>query len=142
MSEAVERSIVLPAPASEVWAALARPERMSDWFGARVEFELRLGARFTFTWPDGTIRGAVVEALEAERLLVLRWLPYERTPDGATRGRPAGAVRFVLRKEPGGTRLTVLERTEAGVEVVPPLFVAPYGGSHPPSGPVMARVRG
>ncbi|MGH2735959.1 MAG: SRPBCC domain-containing protein [Actinomycetota bacterium] len=139
--ETVEREVLLPIDGTAVWAALTRPEQMSAWFGARAEFEARVGASATFTWADGTTRRATIEALLAERLLVLRWHPFDRGPDGATRQRPAGTVRFVLEPDPAGTRLTVLESSEAAgeFEVEPPRFLDP-SSQDPTSGPSMEHV--
>lgn len=104
----VTREIVLRAGTERVWAALTSADRLSAWFGARVEPGLTAGGRVTFTWPDGTTRDARVEALDPYRMIVLRWLPFERTP-GGVRHRPASLVRFTLVPLQGGTRLTVIE---------------------------------
>jgi len=133
----VTREIVLPAPAEEVWAALTSAERLSAWFGARVEPGLRAGGRATFTWPDGTVRDARVEALDPHRMIVLRWLPFERTPTGV-RPRPATMVRFTLVPAEGGTRLTVTEEPsgagDPGPHAAALLDVAP--GPEPAPRPV------
>jgi uncharacterized protein YndB with AHSA1/START domain len=119
----VTREIELPAETATVWGALTRGDRLSAWFGAEVEIEARPGGRATFTWPDGTERAAVVEAIEPRRLLVLRWLPFLRGP-GGSRPQTPGLIRFVLRPTLGGTRLTV---TEARVSDEPPVdLVGPH----------------
>ena len=108
--EKVRREVVLPAPPEEVWAALVLPERLSAWFGARVDMPVASpGARATFAFPDGSSRSAVIEVAEAERCLVLRWLPFERTAEGRLRQRRPTTVEFVLRLCPEGTRLEVTE---------------------------------
>ena len=98
----VTREIVLRAGTERVWAALTSADRLSAWFGARVEPGLTAGGRVTFTWPDGTTRDARVEALDPYRMIVLRWLPFERTP-GGVRHRPASLVRFTLVPVQGGS---------------------------------------
>ena len=45
----IERQVTLPVARQEVWEALTEPDRLRAWFGARVEWDLRPGAR-----PDST----------------------------------------------------------------------------------------
>jgi uncharacterized protein YndB with AHSA1/START domain len=108
MSE-VAREVVLPAPPARVWEALSDPEKLSGWFGAEASIEVRSRGRARFRWPDGTERNAVVETVEAPRLLVFRWLPFERIGRGATRPAVPGRVRIALEPHEGGTLLTVVE---------------------------------
>lgn len=122
----VVRSILLPAGVERVWAGLTQGERLSEWFGARVEIEARRGGRASFTWPDGSNRQAVVEVLEPNRLLVLRWLPFERDHSGVTRPRPAGAMRFVVEPQRDGCRLRVMEARDTS-ELGPTLALAHTG---------------
>jgi uncharacterized protein YndB with AHSA1/START domain len=108
--ELVERRVRLPAPPEEVWAEVADPGRLSAWFGARVELDLRPGGRASFRWPDGTERGGVIEGVEPGRLLAFRWAPFERLADGTPVRRPSGRVEVALEPAPGGhTDLVVRE---------------------------------
>jgi uncharacterized protein YndB with AHSA1/START domain len=112
----VRRAIDLPAPPSEVWAALERAELFSLWFGAQVELEPRAGGHASFRSPDGSERTAVVEVVDVPRLLLLRFLPLERDATGAIRQRPGGRMRFLLREnESGGTRFEVEDATGSGL---------------------------
>lgn len=120
----VNRTIVLPAGLGSVWSALTDDRRLSQWFGAEVAIERRpgsagprnthdglnrSGSRATFTWSDGRRRVAVVEALEPQRLLLLRWMPFEQDGEGLTRPRDPSTIRFVLDPHVDGTRLRVTE---------------------------------
>ena len=105
---------MLPASPAEVWVALTDGRDVSTWFGADVEMAPRLGAQVRFRWPDGVERGAVIEALETERLLVLRWLPFYRDGEGKTRRRPGTTVRFTLGPSDEGTVLVVEETLPSG----------------------------
>ena len=69
----VTREIVLPAPREEVWAALTESERLEEWFANDVELDPREGGEGVFRWDDGDERRAVVEDLEEERRLALRF---------------------------------------------------------------------
>jgi uncharacterized protein YndB with AHSA1/START domain len=107
--DVIRREIVLPASPAEVWDALTDGKHVSRWFGAEVEMAPRLGGQVRFRWPDGIERGAVIEALEIERLLVLRWLPFYRDAAGKTRRRAGTTVRFTLGPHDERTVLVVEE---------------------------------
>jgi uncharacterized protein YndB with AHSA1/START domain len=92
----VRREIVLPSPVEEVWSAMTEAERLEDWFANDVELDLRPGGRASFRWENGEERAAVVEEVDAERRLGLRW----------TEG---GSVVLELAEVPDGTRLRVVE---------------------------------
>jgi uncharacterized protein YndB with AHSA1/START domain len=112
--EVVERRVRLPAPPEEVWAEVADPGRLSAWFGARVELDLRPGGPARFRWPDGTERGGLIEDVEPGRLLAFRWAPFERLADGTPVRRPAGRVEVTLEPAPEGqTDLVVRETVSA-----------------------------
>jgi uncharacterized protein YndB with AHSA1/START domain len=103
----VEREIVVDARPDEVWAALTEPEQLSAWFGAAAEAQG--DGSVTFRGGDGTVRRAVIDVSEPERLLILRWLPFERNASGRVIQRPAAKVIFTLTPCPEGTRLRVVE---------------------------------
>ena len=100
----VTRELVLPAPCDEVWEALTDPERLEEWFANDVELDLESGEG-EFRWDDGEVRRAVVEDVELERRLAIRWWDPERG------GAAESAVTFTLVEVPAGTRLIVTETT-------------------------------
>jgi uncharacterized protein YndB with AHSA1/START domain len=92
----VEREIVVPEEADEVWESLTDPERLEEWFATEVKLDARPGGAGIFRWGDGDERRAVVRELaEAERL-VLDW------DDG-------GSVTIELETSEAGTRVRVVE---------------------------------
>jgi uncharacterized protein YndB with AHSA1/START domain len=95
----IEREVVLDAPPSEVWEALTDAEQLEAWFANDVEFDPHTGG--VFRWDDGEVRHAVVEDVEAERRLAIRWWD----PDGPDESK----VTFTLEEIPAGTRLVVTE---------------------------------
>lgn len=97
----VTRELVLPAPCDEVWEALTDPERLEEWFANDVELDLETGEG-VFRWENGEVRRAVIEDVELERRLAIRWWDPEQ--DGA-----GSAVVFTLEEAPEGTRLIVTE---------------------------------
>src|SRR5436309_118996 len=92
----VTREIVFPDSPDEVWAALTEPERLEEWFANDVELDARPGGEGVFRWGDGDERRAVVEEVDEERRLALRW-------------EDDGLVELVLDDAPGGTLLVVTE---------------------------------
>jgi len=69
----ITREIELDAPREEVWAALTEAERLEEWFANVVELDARPGGDAVFRWENGEERRGVVEELEEERRLALRW---------------------------------------------------------------------
>ena len=65
------------------------------------------------------IRSASSEALETDRLLVLRWLPFYRDAGGKMQRRPGTTVRFTLGPRGEGTVLVVEETLPAPGEWPP-----------------------
>ena len=69
----ITREIELPAPRDDVWDALTSPERLEEWFANEVELDATPGGSGRFRWDNGEERRAVVETVEPEERLVLRW---------------------------------------------------------------------
>ena len=92
----VRREIMLDAPREEVWAALTEAERLEEWYANDVELDLRPGGEGYFRWGDGDERRAVVEEVDEERRLALRF-------------EDEGLVELELEDVPGGTLLVVRE---------------------------------
>ena len=67
------REVELDAPREEVWAALTEAERLEEWFANDVELDPQPGGDAVFRWENGEERRGVVEELEEERRLALRW---------------------------------------------------------------------
>jgi uncharacterized protein YndB with AHSA1/START domain len=93
----VTREIVLDAPPDEVWAALTKAERLEEWFANDVELDARPGGAGVFRWDNGEERRAVVEEIEEERRLALRWEDDD------------GLVELELEETESGTVLVVRE---------------------------------
>ena len=112
-TDRIEKKIVLRAPLSRVWRAIADSEEFGEWFGVRAEGPFE---------PGATVRGAVtnpgyehltweitVEAMEPERLLSWRWHPAAIEPGVDYSAEPTTLVEFVLEEVPEGTSLTMRE---------------------------------
>jgi uncharacterized protein YndB with AHSA1/START domain len=68
-------SIVVDAPLEEAWEAVTDPGALSAWFGADVELDAAPLGHATFRFPDGSVRFAVVEEVDAPHKLAWRWWP-------------------------------------------------------------------
>lgn len=106
MKGEVQRRVVLPATADELWEALTDSEQLSEWFGAEVELDPRPGGDGAFVADDGEVRRARVEEVEPGRRLAFRWWP-EHGGEGA-------ATRVELVVEDGGDGASVLTVVESG----------------------------
>jgi uncharacterized protein YndB with AHSA1/START domain len=120
MDDEFERRVTLPRPPARIWHALTAADQMSAWFGAKVEIDPRPGGQAKFRWPDGRSREAVVSVAEAPRLLVLRWLPFERDRNGRAHQVAPGRITFSLEAAGTGSRLTVKESRPRPETSLPP----------------------
>ncbi|MGH2684628.1 MAG: SRPBCC family protein [Actinomycetota bacterium] len=98
----VEREVVLPVSPHVAWEAITDDAELSEWFAADAALDPRPGGSGRFVDDDGTVRHAVVEAVEPERHLRFVWWP-----EGGTSG--PTSVDFELVEVGAGTRLTVIE---------------------------------
>jgi uncharacterized protein YndB with AHSA1/START domain len=109
----IEKEIVLRAPRSRVWRALASAEEFGAWFGMKLE-----GAFV----PGGRVRGQItrpgheqitfemaIERMDPESRMSYRWHPYAIEPGVDYSSEPTTLVEFQLEDVAGGTRLAVVE---------------------------------
>ena len=93
----IEREIVVPASADEVWEALTEPDLLEEWFATEVDLDAQPGGSGVFRWGNGEERRAVVREAEPGERLVLEW-------------EDEGEVVLELEEVEGGTRVHVVER--------------------------------
>jgi uncharacterized protein YndB with AHSA1/START domain len=119
-TDRIERTIVLRAPRSRVWRALANADEFGAWFGVALEGVFAPGARLTGrrTAPgdEHETMEFAVERVEPERLLAYRWHPAASEPGVDVTHEPTTLVEFHLADVADGTRLTVVE---SGFDHVP-----------------------
>jgi uncharacterized protein YndB with AHSA1/START domain len=114
--DVVRRDVTLDADRDAVWAALADPRRLEQWFAERVDVAIEAGARGTVTDHDGTVRDVVVEEVLPGRRLALRW---------EAEGVPASIVELTLDDlGRGRTRLVVVEVPLAVVRAISTQVIA------------------
>jgi len=119
-TDRIEKSIVLRAPRSRVWRAIASPEEFGTWFRVKLEGAFAPGAtiRGHITYPgyEHLTMEMQIERIEPERLLAYRWHPHAVEPGVDYSHEPTTLVEFRLEEVSGGTRLTV---TESGFDEIP-----------------------
>ncbi len=112
-TDRIEKKIVLRAPRSRVWYAIADAEQFGAWFGARLEGEFAPGARvegrITSPGYEHVTMEMTVERVDPERLFSYRWHPYAVEPGVDYSNEPTTLVEFRLDEVAGGTELTVVE---------------------------------
>ncbi len=112
-TDRIEKEIVLRAPLSRVWRALASAEEFGAWFGVKLEGAFAPGARVhgQVTLPDHgpvTIEMAI-ERMDPESRMSYRWHPYAVESGVDYSSEPTTLVEFQLEEVAGGTQLTVVE---------------------------------
>jgi uncharacterized protein YndB with AHSA1/START domain len=78
-TDRIERKILLKAPRSRVWRALANVEEFGSWFGVGLKGKAfaaghRLQGQLTYPGYEHVVFDVVIERMEPERLLSWRWL--------------------------------------------------------------------
>jgi uncharacterized protein YndB with AHSA1/START domain len=97
---AVRRERQLNSTPEEAWELLRDSEGLSQWLADEVELEVVPGGEGITRDGDGLERTVVVEAVEEQRRLALRWW----TPDGEPT-----VVDISLTEHEDGTRFVVTE---------------------------------
>ena len=122
MTDRIERSILIKAPRSRVWRALAGAEEFGSWFGVALQGHSfapgqRVTAPITIEGFRHVMFDVVIERMESEKLLSYRWHPYAVDPNIDYSKEERTLVTFTLQDAPEGTLLTVVE---SGFDKVPP----------------------
>ncbi len=116
----VEKHILLRAPRSRVWRALADAEQFGKWFGVQLNGSfapgVRLQGRITNPGYEHIPFEITIERVEPERHLSWRWHPHAIDPAVDYSAEPTTLVVFELEDAPDGTLLTVVE---SGFEGIP-----------------------
>lgn len=120
-TDRIEKQILLRAPRSRVFRALASAEEFGRWFRVRLDGSFAAGAtiRGNITYPgyEHLKVEMLIEKIEPERHFSYRWHPYAVKPEVDYSAEPTTLVEFTLTKASGGTLLTVVE---SGFDRLPP----------------------
>ena len=110
----IERKVLLKAPRSQVWRALANAEAFGQWFGVALEGKRfvageRTQGQITYPGYEHLIWDVAVERVEPERVFSFRWHPYAVEPQVDYSQESETRVLFELEDMDGGTLLKVVE---------------------------------
>ena len=109
-TDRIEKEIVLRAPRSRVWRALANAEEFGAWFGMKVEGTFAPGARAIALHGHGQMTIEIaIERMDPESRMSYRWHPYAFESGVDYSSEPTTLVEFQLEEIAEGTRLTVVE---------------------------------
>ena len=107
----VRRTVTIAATPDKVWAAVTRPELISQWFGNVAQLDrLEVGAEGSFGFEGYGVFPVRIEELDEPRAIAYRWGNENATPTELDSA-PSTVFRFTLEPLDGGasTRLTVVE---------------------------------
>ncbi|RON07357.1 vanillate O-demethylase oxidoreductase VanB [Pseudomonas brassicacearum] len=113
-SDRIERKILLKAPRSTVWRALANAESFGKWFGVALDGKRfvageRTRGQITYPGYEHLVWDVQVARVEPERVFAFRWHPYAVEPNMDYSSEPTTLVLFELEDMDGGTLLKVVE---------------------------------
>ena len=130
-TDRIEKRILLRAPRSRVWRALADSGEFGTWFGMKFDRPFTPGAILSGTIVGTKVDAEVakaqkaheglpfeitIERVEPERLFSFRWHPFAVERDVDYSAEPTTLVEFALEDAPEGVMLTV---TESGFDRIP-----------------------
>jgi uncharacterized protein YndB with AHSA1/START domain len=140
-ADRIEKQVMLRAPISRVWRAIADAREFGRWFGIELSGEFAAGTTLTGTFveeinevaileyqqklglppskvrlPEKNLVFCTVERVEPPRYLSFRWIPYGIDAEVDPRNEPTTLVEFRLEEAPEGTLLTI---AESGFDRVP-----------------------
>jgi uncharacterized protein YndB with AHSA1/START domain len=114
-TDRIEKEIVLRAPRSRVWRALADADQFGAWFGMKLDGAFAPGSRVTLRGDGDMTFEIAIERMDPESRLSYRWHPYAVESGVDYSKEPTTLVEFRLEEVAGGTRLTVVESGFDGI---------------------------
>src|ERR1051325_5110357 len=121
-TDRIEKRVVLRAPRSRVWRAIADAKAFGTWFGMRLEGAFAAGrtvrGRLTIPNYDHLTLELQIERIEAEHFFSYRWHPYAIDPKVDYSSEPTTLVEFRLEEIDGG-KGTAVTIVESGFDRIP-----------------------
>jgi uncharacterized protein YndB with AHSA1/START domain len=110
----IEKQILLKAPRSRVWRALANPAEFGAWFGVKMTGPImaaghHLSGNITYQGYEHLVMEIWIERVEPERYLSWRWHPAAIEAGVDYSAEPTSLVEFELEEVEGGTLFKVAE---------------------------------
>jgi uncharacterized protein YndB with AHSA1/START domain len=113
ITDRIEKRIVLRAPRSRVWHAIATAEQFGAWFQVNLEGRFAEGVpvrgRVTHPGYEHVTLEMLIERIEPERYFSYRWHPNPVEPAVDYAAEPTTLVEFTLEDTDGGTVVTIVE---------------------------------
>jgi len=119
-TDKIEKSVVLRAPRSRVWRAIADSKEFGEWF--KVVFTEKfvegktIRGRITHPGFENVPMELFIERIQPEDYFAYRWHPYAKDPNTDYSKEMTTLVEFRLSESPEGT---VLNITESGFDQIP-----------------------
>jgi uncharacterized protein YndB with AHSA1/START domain len=121
-TDRIEKTVVLKAPRTRVWRAIANAEEFGTWFGVKLQGRFTAGARVqgqvTIPGYEHVTMDITIVHLEPERYFSWRSHPNAVEQGVDYTAEPTTLVEFHLEEVPGGTRLIVVESGFEGIPLV------------------------
>jgi len=119
-TDRIEKSVVLTAPRSRVWRAIADFKQFSQWFGVTLTAPFTPGSevsgRITYPGYEHLEMTIWVDRIEPETFFSFRWHPHAIDPKVDYSTEPKTLVTFTLDDAGQDTRLTIVE---SGFDAIP-----------------------
>ena len=112
-TDRIEKKVVLRAPLSRVWDAIADSTKFGEWFGVKLEQPFTPGkslkAKMTKKGYEQFEFDMQIDRIEPQRYFSYRWHPYAIDPKHDYSSEPMTLVEFLLEEIKDGTALTIIE---------------------------------
>ena len=112
-TDRIEKKVVLRAPLSRVWQAIADSQKFGEWFGVKIEQPFVAGTKVSgkITNPgyENIPIGMEIDRIEPQRYFSYRWHPYGIDKNVDYSHEPTTLVEFTLEETKDGTQLTIVE---------------------------------
>ena len=120
-TDRIEKHLVLRAPRSRVWRAIATAGELGAWFRMALDGAVAEGAtlrgRLTHPGYEHVTVDLQIVRVEPERYLAYRWHPGAVDMGVDYSAEPTTLVEFTLAEAEGGTAVTIVE---SGFDALPP----------------------
>jgi uncharacterized protein YndB with AHSA1/START domain len=119
-TDRIEKKILLRAPQSRVWRAIANAREFGEWFRVKFHGEFAEGSaiegHITYPGYEHVKMEILIERITPETYFSYRWHPYAIDPNVDYSTEPTTLVEFRLAESEGGVLLTI---TESGFDQIP-----------------------
>jgi len=109
MQDNIQREVVIKAPREQVYAAIADPKQIVNWFPDAIEGSLEVGQRPILDFGKHGKNQIYIEAAQPHEYFAYRWIPGSAHFIGDVLTRPNTLVEFRLEEAEGATKVTLME---------------------------------